>query len=527
MVKRTYNKSTKPAKNNIVIPVQNIGKIDINMPDFCFGIIGKMEAKDQPQSIEIFDAFDPNKKIVITRGSFGFPNQSTRDTLMVLMRLAWKKKKLGSRSTPITAYEIFSELGQQKGGSNLKRLKHNLDILQQTQIKYINSLFDKETGKSSQGVFAFSILGSYYIKEMGIEAPDFIKTEDEEMWNGHVTWEENFFKGIMHNGKNLISIDHAKYMSLSKDIAKQLFLFLSKRAYNSDMLRIPLVELARNKLGINQTRSLSKIKYDLKSVHQSLVELNILAIEPEYYTHMDQDWLEYTFAKHNSLKLRKNQEAYLSDSQEVGKIIESLKEDYVPESLEDEKSVKQKPIKSGSQEVVNDTKQRFLNLGLTEANYGKMYKKYSKQKILDGLDLLDLEIRGGAKIRSPKKWFLACINQDFDTNSLFADREQTQKDNLEKMRLELEQKNEQARLEKEQAQDLIRNKAIDEWITQNPFEFVEECEKHVEELMSKGGVMAKKLTQLSSEQNVKPTKVIVNHPMYAGTLRKKLWAKMS
>lgn len=558
MVTKIYNKPSKSKKKNIVIPVENIGKIDINMPDFCFGIIGKMQVKDQPDSIEICDAFDQNKKIIITRGSFGFPNQSTRDTLMVLMRLAWKKKKLGSRSTPITAYEIFNELGQFGGGTNLKRLKHNLDILQQTQIKHINSFYNKETGESSQGVFAFSILGSYYIKEFGIDAPEFVKTDDKEMWNGHVTWEEGFFKGIMHNGKNLISIDHSKYMSLSKDIAKQLFLFLSKRSYNSNYLQLPLKELARNKLGISETRSLSKIKYDLKDVHISLIKLNILTEEPTYFNNAGVEWIKYTFTNASTVQLLQNQEVDLSEVQEVGNIIESLNLEIKKESLEVGNSGRQeagnfvnddgefidielsenmeagisdnqKDGKSESQEgnlELGETKKRFMELGLTEANYGKMINKYTYQKILDGLDLLNMEIKNGSKIRSKKKWFLACLNQEFDTDSLFADREKVEIETQNQQKLELqilEDKKTQAEKRRLAEQ---KSKQLEEWMSNNIFEVVDECEKYAKEIIEKGGIMANMLTKTAKENNETISKAILTNPIFAGNVKTRLWARV-
>ena len=521
MVTKIYNKPSKSKKKNIVIPVENIGKIDINMPDFCFGIIGKMKVKDQPDSIEICDAFDPNKKIIITRGSFGFPNQSTRDTLMVLMRLAWKKKKLGSKSTPITAYEIFNELGFQKGGTNLIKLKNNLDILQQTQIKHINSFYNKETGENSQGIFAFSILGSYYIKEFGIDAPEFVKTDDKEMWNGHVTWEENFFKGIMHNGKNLISIDHAKYMSLSKDIAKQLFLFLSKRSYNSNFLQLPLKELARNKLGISESRNLSKIKYDLKDVHLNLIKLNILAEEPTYFDNAGKEWIKYTFTNASTIQLLQNQEVDFSEIQEVGNIIESLNEETRFGSLERGNSESQE-VDLGLQE----TKKRFVELGLTEANYGKMIKKYSYQKILDGLDLLDVEIKNGTKIRSKKKWFLASLNQEFDTESLFADREKLEMETQDKIKRELQKQEEQKIQEEQQKLAQQKSKQLEKWMSKNIFEVVEECEIYAKEIIDKGGIMADILNKTAKEQNETLSKAIMSNPIFAANLKTRLWARV-
>jgi hypothetical protein len=515
-----------PKKNlfnnrSIVIPIENIGKIDINMPEFCFGLIGKTKVEDQPGFIEIKDKYNSDRKIVITRGGLGFPNQSTRDTLIVLMRLAYQKKKFDSRSTPITASEILSELGVSKGGKGLKQLKTNLDILQQTQIKYINSFFDKRTGEVSTGTFAFSILGSYYIKELGINVPDWM-ISNEELVRGFVTWEENFFNGIIDNAKNLISFDYAKYMSLGKDISKQLFIFLSKRSYSSQSLQLPFKELAYRKLGISQTRDLYKVKYDLKDVHQSLIKLNVLDNLPEYFTAQGEEWIRYNFSKYDIAKKLQEHENNLVNPT-LDSLIQDLREsiEMVPPPTQHQDLTRL----SGTGIDDEVTKKRVLALALSEASYGKMVVKYGIAKLVDSLDLLDAELKAGTNVRTPKKWLLACLNQNFDMNSLFEDRQKLVEIANNQKLLEIQtQKQNQTN---QQATELLtqKNRQINDWINQNPFEYVEECETYASDIFKAGGVMAKQLTKLAKEGHKKASKVVQENQLFVATVRTTIWDK--
>jgi hypothetical protein len=183
---------------------------------------------------------------------------------------------------------------------------------------------------------------------------------------------------------------------------------------------------------------------------------------------------------------------------------------------------------SESQEVdfEQETKKRFMELGLTEANFGKMINKYTYQKILDRLDLLDMEIKNGTKIRSKKKWFLACLNQGFDTDSLFADREKVEMENQQQIKIEF-QKQEDLKI-KEEEQKIIeqKSKQLEEWMSNNIFEVVDECEKYAKEIIDKGGIMANMLTKTSKENNESISKAVLTNPIFAGNVKTRLWARV-
>lgn len=257
----------------------------------------------------------------------------------------------------------------------------------------------------STGTFAFSILGSYYIKELGIDMPEWM-SKDKEMFKGFVTWKENFFNGIIDNAKNLISFDYAKYMSLGKDISKQLFIFLSKRSYSSKSLQLPFKELVYRKLGIAQTRGVNKIKYDLKEVHNSLIKINVLDSEPEYFFSQGEEWIKYNFSEYDiakKLQEYENSIAQLNQSsqpQELNDLISQI----IPTTVELNQFI---PIGNAIDDQL--ARKRVLSFGLFEASYGKIIVKYGYQKVIDSLDLLDTEL-GISGVRSPKKWLMSCLS---------------------------------------------------------------------------------------------------------------------
>jgi Replication initiator protein A len=565
----------RPAK---IVEISDLSWYDINLPEFCLGIIGRVPEENQNSKIVYQDSKYPERKIIITRQDEGFPVQSTRDLLLVLARLNQRQNNFTENKVAFSGGMILKELGLTVCGKNMKDLKRDLARLTGTRIVFENSFYDKE--KKEHRTLDMGVVSAIATRET-TNLDGSMVSDDDLSFGTYLTWSDEFFSASFMNFKNLIQIDFSSYMQLSGDITKQLFKFLSKRRFSKEIFSISVSVLAYEKLGISKTVPLKKAKFNLKKCHDQLQRTGFIDKEPSFFNKDNGDlWVEYDFS---TVKNIISQEVVLSGSQEVVKYGDQKKIDqldkYFRESsgeIEDEKkshknvidvkvseslkvgksksqeagnfennngefididlsenmevgiSVNQKDEKPESQEVdfEQETKKRFMELGLTEANFGKMINKYTYQKILDGLDLLAMEIKNGTKIRSKKKWFLACLNQGFDTDSLFADRKKEEGERLEKLRQKILEKDEQARAVAEQQETIIRNKKIDDWMAQNPFEVVEECERYVEELISKGGMMADKLTKLSQEQNKRPSKAILDHPLYLGTLRNRIWVKI-
>ena len=528
----------RPAK---IVEINDLSWYDINLPEFCLGIIGRVPEENQNSKIVYQDSKFPERKIIITRQDDGFPVQSTRDLLLVLARLNQRQNNFTKNNVAFSGGLILKELGLTVCGKNLKDLKKDLARLTGTRIIFENSFYDKE--KKEHRTLDMGVVSAIATRE--VTNVDGSISDDDLNFGTYLTWSEEFFSASFMNFKNLIQIDFSSYMQLSGDITKQLFKFLSKRRFSKEIFSIPLTVLAYEKLGISKTVPLKKAKFNLKKCHDQLQQTGFIDKEPYFFNRENGElWVEYDFS---TVKNTVSQEVVVSESQEITKYgdqkkIEQL-DKYFRESsgeIEGVKKLHKNVIDVGvseslvngnseSQEVnlkLEETKKRFIDLGLTEANYGKMINKYTYQKILDGMDLLDVEIKSGTKIRSKKKWFLACLNQDFDTDSLFADREKVEMETQNQQKIEL-QNIEQQKI-KEQQQKLSEQKAkqIEDWMSKNMFEVVEECEKYAKEILGKGGIMANMLTKTAKEQNETTSKTVLTHPIFSANVKTRLWARV-
>jgi Replication initiator protein A len=528
----------RPAK---IVEISDLSWYDINLPEFCLGIIGRVPEENQNSKIVYQDSKYPERKIIITRQDEGFPVQSTRDLLLVLARLNQRQNNFSKNKVNFSGGAILKELGLTVCGKNLKGLKRDLARLTGTRIVFENSFYDKE--KKEHRTLDMGIISAIATRE-STNLDGTISDEDLD-FGTYLTWSDEFFSASFMNFKNLIQIDFSSYMQLSGDITKQLFKFLSKRRFSKEVFSISVSVLAYEKLGVSKTVPLKKVKFNLKRCHDQLQQTGFMDKPPEFFNKNNGDlWVEYDFS---TVKNMISQEVSLSENQEVVKYGDQEKidemEKYFRESSGDTeiKKVEGKNIidvevleslevgKSESQEVdlkLENTKKRFVELGLTEANYGKMINKYSYQKILDGLDLLDMEVKNGTKIRSKKKWFLACLNQEFDTDSLFADREKVEIEIQNQQKLELQKLEDQKKQNEQQKLAEQKAKQLEEWMSKNMFEVVEECEKYAKEIIEKGGIMANMLTKTAKENNETNSKAILTNPIFVGNLKTRLWARV-
>lgn len=529
----------RPAK---IVEISDLSWYDINLPEFCLGIIGRVPEENQNSKIVYQDSKYPERKIIITRQDEGFPVQSTRDLLLVLARLNQRQNNFTENKVAFSGGMILKELGLTVCGKNMKDLKRDLARLTGTRIVFENSFYDKE--KKEHRTLDMGVVSAIATRETTNLDGSMI-SDDDLSFGTYLTWSDEFFSASFMNFKNLIQIDFSSYMQLSGDITKQLFKFLSKRRFSKEIFSISVSVLAYEKLGISKTVPLKKAKFNLKKCHDQLQRTGFMDKEPGFFNKDNGDlWVEYDFS---TVKNIASQEVSLLESQEVVKYgdqkkIEQL-DKYFRESSGDTEDVKKshknvidvqvseslEKRKSESQEVdleLENTKKRFIDLGLTEANYGKMINKYSYQKILDGLDLLDIEFKNGTKIRSKKKWFLACLNQDFDTDSLFADREKVEIETQNQQKLELQKQEDQKILDEQQKLADQKSKQLEEWMSNNIFEVVDECEKYAKEIIDKGGIMANMLTKTAKENNETISKAILTNPIFAGNVKTRLWAKL-
>lgn len=110
-------------------------------------------------------------------------------------------------------------------------------------------------------------------------------------------------------------------------------------------------------------------------------------------------------------------------------------------------------------------------------------------------------------------------------NSLFEDRQKVAELANDKKLVQLESQkiDDKARIEKLELSQ--KNDQINNWINQNPFEYVEECENYANLVASSGGIMATKLIKLVKELSIKPSKIVQENQLFVATIRNIIWEK--
>lgn len=465
---------------NQIIPLENLTMEDINFPEFCFGIIGKIPFKDQPDELTFVDKINPDAKITIVKSKHGLPTQFTRDLRLALIKLAMKKNNFSTELTEATASEILREMGLVDSGGNFKLLRKHMDILVNTRIKFFNSYFDKVQSKSINSELDFSILQGYLITEQK-------SSKASDGFKGYFLWQKFFYENSVKNAKNLIDLDYSTYTELKGDITKQLYSFLNKRSFGKVEFRIALDVLAYTKLGISTERSLSKLRFDLKKAHLNLLNIGFLSKTPEFIKTRDkQEHIVYSFSD---------------------KYTEKLTHDSI--FPEDPHSV--------------TLKQELNNLGFTtDGQIGRILKEYSQKQVKDAIDLYKFESQK-TKILDPKKWVFACLKRGFDMTSLDQSRE-----------AELKQKEEEL-LNQQKAEELaefkrraelsseLKKDTVDQWILENTSQYFSKCGELYKELVdSKKTFFIKLIEKHTISSGKTPAEVIMENSILSSMVRERI-----
>jgi hypothetical protein len=477
--------TTKPKILKSIIPVESIAKEDINFPEFCFGVIGKIPLKDQPDELEFVDKLNPEAKITISKSKYGLPTQFTRDLRLALMRIGFRKNRFQSRQTPASANEILAEMGLTLNGKNLSILKKHLDILTGARIKFNHSYFDKGEGKQISKIVEFGILSGYEIIEFKqLKGKKNIYQTDQLI--GKFLWSDFFYANSVQNARNLIDMDYSLYTQLEGDITKQLYSFLNKRSYGKDILRIELPILAYEKLGINRNTSLSKVRFALKKSHFNLIKTGFLIKNPEFQKALNhKEFVVYTFAKGFS-------QPTLQEILPIGN------------------------------EKYDTIKQKLLDLEFTEGQVGKLFKESSLQVISDALDLFLIQNQEG-KIKSPKKWLFACLKNGFDMGELEKARALELEEETRLIQETQAREKEEVAKQNQLKQNLYLKEKIDLWIGQNPAKYYSKCMDFYNELKENNNtIFLETISKQANKLGKSEVEIIINDPILSSMVRSKI-----
>jgi len=474
-----------------IIPVEDLGSEDINFPEFCFGLTGKIKLKDQPQDLVFVDKRNPNAKITLTRGNHGFPNQFTRDLRLALIRLAQRKNRFDDDTFQVNATEILKEMGLSKNGKILKILRDHLEILQDTKITFENAFFNKSDSQVLNRRIRFSILSGYDIMELKDIRE---RKTQEEKWSGfsgYITWQQHFFENSLRNAKNLIDFDYSFYLSLKGDITKELYQFLNKRKFNKENLKIDLKVLAFEKLGMNRSQEdkLHKVRYRLKQCHKELISKGFLMAEPKFLKQGGSNFVYYRFDV---------EDLYLSETTKEP-------EPLIPPSIK-----------------WDELKQRLLKIKFTEGQVGRLFRSYSSEQVLEAIELFEHSSKTST-IKSPKKWIWACLKQEFDNSELAEQKEQIE-EARKRAEKEKQKKLEQEKLDAEKK--LIeeeKTRKINEWIANNSFEWMEKCRSYLENRFEEeNSGFYKMFIKQVKKQDKTPLEVFMNTSMFNSLIRREI-----
>ena len=492
-----------------IIPYDNIGKDDINFPEFCFGIIGRTSAKNQPQELVYLDKNNPNQNITIIRSDLGFPTQFTRDLRLTLSRMAFQQNGFKDQRVKITGSLILKEMGLAITGPNMNTLRKHLDILTRTRIKFNGSYFVKEQKGKINGELDINIIQGYNIKYTTKNIDKSANSVFIPELSGYILWQSDYFENFLKGASNMIDMDFVLYSRLNGDITKQLYLFLNKRRFNKDTFRISLDVLAYEKLGISMTRPIFKIKFDLKKSHEELIRTGFLIEVPAFTKSSDGKWIvEYCFTS-NDLFSSFSQFPTLQVPENP-----NLQEIDITEISNFEITKNQK---------IEILKKQLIEIGLNVSEIGKLLDSYSDDKIQESIELYQITIQNKTKIRNPKNWIFACLKNDFDTTAVVEKKKRVKEAELI-VEVEVKEKKEKEIEEKlKVAENIERKQKIDEWIANNIEEYVEIRQNYITSLEEKGGIMWRQLTKKANEQDKTFAKIVTELPMYSSELRNNIW----
>ncbi len=432
---------------NFLNKEEKIGMEDINFPELALGLCATKRQKNEPKEIVFQSSFSSDERIIIKPSSDGYPMQSTRDLCRCLMVLTNRKNNFQDRRVKISLNEIAKELKIKPSGRALNKIKKNLMILKGTTIIFENCYFHKQTKKKIKRTIVLSVLSNYVFEESKYKKEnDKAFENDPDIFRAGIVWDDFFFNTALENGKNLINFHFEYYLSLKNNISKELYLFLNKRSYNKNFVRIEINDLAFNKIGI--TRSLKdklyKVRYELKKAHKELQETGFLQREPYFEKLNGCEYVNYEFPP-------------------------QLPFDYNLDEKEKQKL----------QQVINILVEEF---DFYEPTIKRAVNQYGQDRVVLGVKFLKVKKKKKVVIKNYQSLFFDFLRNKDKYDMWEVEEEDSKvekrKQKSQKLQVEREAREEQERKEKEKIQKL------NTWIKENPEEYEKinkECVQELEE----------------------------------------------
>lgn len=273
--------------------LQPIGKDEMNLAEYPFSLLTRRVSENQ-KTIEVEQQVRTESGEVITQswvvtGSdrYGLPLAIDEDIYIALMKIL-KDGGFRDRTIPFTRYQILKILGKDVSKREYDRIQQSLDRLVGTTITSKNAFWDMRT--RSYVSKAFHIFDSY---ELYREQPGRKSAHSPELPMSYVVLSAFLYESIKAGYVKNLDIEF--YLRLESPLAKRLFRFLDKKAYNNRTFEIGVMRLAE-KLPVHDAYP-SQVKRRLDEAHRELLEQRFLA-DVRYDRRRDgEEKVVYTFAR--------------------------------------------------------------------------------------------------------------------------------------------------------------------------------------------------------------------------------------
>lgn len=281
------------SKKEPEVALQPIGKDEMNLAEYPFALLTRRVSENQ-KTIEVEQQVRSDSGEVVTQswvvtGSdrYGLPLAIDEDIYIALMKIL-KDAGFRDRTIPFTRYQILRILGKDISKREYDRIQQSLDRLVGTTITSKNAFWDNRT--RSYVSKAFHIFESY---ELYREQPGRKSARSPELPMSYVVLSSFLFESVKAGYVKNLDIEF--YLSLNTPLAKRLFRFLDKKAYNNRTFEIGVMRLAE-KLPVHDAFP-SQVKRRLDEAHKELIEKGFLS-EVSYARRRDgEEKVVYTFAR--------------------------------------------------------------------------------------------------------------------------------------------------------------------------------------------------------------------------------------
>lgn len=247
---------------------RRVSKDELNLIEFPFSLPCHRHPKNRTTIHIAEESLDQEGRPVArewtVRAMNGLPLAIDEEVYLGAMHLL-QQAGFKERHLHFTQYSFLQLLGWGTGNREYQRLKQSLDRLRGVIIESKGTFWDHR-GKC-RVTRNFNLLDEYVLYERDQA------TASDQPFISRLSFSEFIFESFQAGFIKTLDLDF--YLSLKLPIARKLFRYLDKQAYQGNVFETDLARLAQ-KLAITDSAYLSKIKQHLDPSHKELLSLGFL-----------------------------------------------------------------------------------------------------------------------------------------------------------------------------------------------------------------------------------------------------------